>query len=151
MKLTTKSRYGIRCVLALAINQQNNVVSIRAISQHLDLSNKYIESIFSVLKKHQFVTSVRGLKGGYKLAKEPKDINIYDIVSALESTDSIAPRHPHPDVLTRIIRRDLWYRVDVKLKAHLSSITIADIIKQNNGLSNITELDWYKQYYTEEI
>ncbi|MDF9823944.1 Rrf2 family iron-sulfur cluster assembly transcriptional regulator [Breznakia sp. PF5-3] len=146
MKLTTKSRYAVRCCLGLAIFGDEDLISVRSASRHLKLSTKYIENIFLSLKKHHFIESVRGIKGGYRLAKKPEDIDVYSIIVAMENSHTVAPYHKRPDLLARVLRRDLWYRIDQELQEYLTNITIADIIEMNGGMEEIKKLDWYKEF-----
>lgn len=146
LKIITKTRYAIRCVLGLAI-YKDEVLSARIMSQHINLPVKYLEDIFTKLKRNHFIESTRGVKGGYQLAKDPKDITIHNIIMAMENNDSVASKHPHPDVMTRVIRRELWYKIDNDLKSYLSSISIADIIEANGNMERVKTLSWYQQLY----
>lgn len=146
MKLTTKSRYAIRCCLGLAIFRDGDLMSVRSASRHLQLSTKYIENIFMTLKKKHFIESVRGINGGYRLARAPEEITIYSIITAMENSHTVAPYHTQPDLMARVIRRELWYRIDENLKAYLTNLTLADIINQNGGMESIRERDWYKEF-----
>ena len=84
MKLTTKSRYGVRGVFDIAYNSVGLHAQINDISERQRISPRYLEQIFQRLKKHGILGSKRGPKGGYHLLKEPKDITIYDIIIATE-------------------------------------------------------------------
>ena len=86
MKLTTKASYGVRALVNLAICYNKKSLSISQIAQEEDISSIYLEQIFNILKKEKLVKSIRGPKGGYVLAKNPKDIDMYEIVEALEGS-----------------------------------------------------------------
>ena len=147
MKLTTKSRYGVRILLGLAIFADEGVISVRSASAHLQLSTKYIESICIALKKHHFIESVRGINGGYRLAMKKEDISIYNVIVAMEAYDFLAPRHSYPDLLAQVIFRELWYKVDFTVKKYLSDISIADLIEMNGGLEEIKKHEWYQSFF----
>ncbi len=87
MKFTTRSSYGLKALINLA-DRHGEAVPIRYISGKEKLSNMYLEQIFARLKKGGLVKSVRGPKGGYILAKDPAEINIYDVVRILEDNPS---------------------------------------------------------------
>ena len=89
MRLTTKSRYGTRLILDLAINAQTVPVRLSEISKRQGISFKYLEKLIRMLKKAGFVKSMRGPYGGYMLAKATSDISVGDIVRVLEGTDAI--------------------------------------------------------------
>lgn len=98
MRLTTKSRYGTRLILDLALNAKNEPVRLSEISNRQGISLKYLEKLISVLKKTGFVKSMRGPCGGYMLAKPMKDISVGDIVRVLEGSDAITDCTESDDV-----------------------------------------------------
>ena len=89
MRITTKSRYGTRLIIDLAINSQDGPVKLSDISARQGISLKYLEKLIKKLKETGFVKSVRGPKGGYMLAKQMKNISVGDIVKTLEGSVSI--------------------------------------------------------------
>jgi Rrf2 family protein len=84
MKFSTKSTYGLRAMINLAKNWQKGSVSLANIAKEEDISQGYLERLFSSLKKAKLVKSVKGAAGGYKLSGDPKNINVLDIINALE-------------------------------------------------------------------
>ena len=69
MKLSTKGRYGVRAMVFLALNYDGSPVSIKTISQKENLSEYYLEQLFSPLRRANLVRSIRGAQGGYALAR----------------------------------------------------------------------------------
>ncbi|OCN04211.1 hypothetical protein A4S06_03315 [Erysipelotrichaceae bacterium MTC7] len=147
MKLTTKSRYAVRVLIGCAIFEDQGLITVKSASRHLQLSAKYIETIFIELKKANYITSVRGHKGGYKLSIRPEDITIYSVIMAMEPVDGLAPRRDNPDALSRFVYREVWYRAGAELKMFLNDVTIADLIKEKGGIEAIRKTQWYKDYY----
>ncbi len=84
MKLTTKSRYGVRAIFDIAYHAGGLPAQIKDISDRQRISPRYLEQIFQKLKKAGVLGSKRGPKGGYFLLREPREITIYDIVSCTE-------------------------------------------------------------------
>src|SRR5210317_1272756 len=84
MKLTTKSRYGVRAIFDIAYHAGGLPAQIKDISDRQRISPRYLEQIFQKLKKDNILGSKRGPKGGYFLTKEPKDITLYHIITATE-------------------------------------------------------------------
>ncbi|MDF1555137.1 MAG: Rrf2 family transcriptional regulator [Deferrisomatales bacterium] len=84
MKLTTKSRYGVRAIFDIAYHAGGLPAQIKDISDRQRISPRYLEQIFQKLKKAGILGSKRGPKGGYFLLKEPKDITVYDIIACTE-------------------------------------------------------------------
>ena len=86
MKLSTKGRYGLRAIIDLAVNSENEAVCIQSIAQRQGISENYLEQLMRLLKKANIINSVRGAGGGYILAKDPKEISVGDVLRALEGS-----------------------------------------------------------------
>jgi Rrf2 family protein len=84
MKFSTRTTYGLRAMIRLAENNSKDSISIANIAKDENISPKYLERLFASLKKAELIISEKGSNGGYKLAKSPGDIKIYDIVEVLE-------------------------------------------------------------------
>ena len=86
MIFSTRSTYGLRAMINLAKRAKRGSVSLHAIAQEEKISLKYLERLFAGLKKAGLVKAEIGAGGGYKLARPAKQINIYDIIIALEGS-----------------------------------------------------------------
>lgn len=84
MKVTTKSRYGLKAVIEIAKNK-NKPIAVSAISKKEQIAQVYLEQILNKLKKEGVVKSIRGAQGGYVLTKPPEKTSVFDVVNALES------------------------------------------------------------------
>ncbi len=84
MKLSTRSTYGMRALVELGLSGGHGPVSAALIATQHDLSVAYLEQLLHRLKREGIVSSVRGPKGGYCLAKEADDISVGNIVRALD-------------------------------------------------------------------
>lgn len=84
MRLSTKSRYGLRALFDIAYNCGNMPVQIQDISRRQQISPRYLEQIFQSLKRAGILKSKRGPQGGYSLAKKPDAITLLDILNATE-------------------------------------------------------------------
>ncbi|AQQ08691.1 Cysteine metabolism repressor [Sedimentisphaera cyanobacteriorum] len=84
MKLTAKSRYGIRAAIELALRWQKGPVQIKIIAENENISLKYLEQLLTQMKSADLVQSIRGAKGGYYLTKSPEQISLYDIIKVIE-------------------------------------------------------------------
>jgi Rrf2 family protein len=82
-EVPSRVRYALRALTDIG-EGKNEKVSIQEISKNQGISKKYLENIFHQLKNAGILSSVRGPNGGYRLAKDPEKISIYDIVEALE-------------------------------------------------------------------
>src|SRR5512138_2043356 len=84
MRLSTKSRYGLRALFDIAYNSGNLPAQIQDISRRQQISPRYLEQIFQSLKRGGILKSKRGPQGGYMLAKAPDQITVADILRATE-------------------------------------------------------------------
>ena len=84
MKLTSKGRYAVMALADLAKFNSSNPVSLRDISLRQGISLDFLEQIFSKLKNHNIVKSIRGSNGGYILNKNPFEIKIANILNAVD-------------------------------------------------------------------
>ncbi|PIP80882.1 MAG: Fe-S cluster assembly transcriptional regulator IscR [Gammaproteobacteria bacterium CG22_combo_CG10-13_8_21_14_all_40_8] len=133
MKLTTKGRYAVTAILDVALRQKSGPISLADISSRQDISLSYLEQLFSKLKKHQLVKSVRGPGGGYLLGKSPVDINIAEIILAVnEPLDATRCRGKGNcrDGET-CLTHHLWQDLSHQIQNFLTSITLANLLERS--------------------
>jgi Rrf2 family iron-sulfur cluster assembly transcriptional regulator len=88
MKLSTKGRYAMVALVDLAMQRDSTLSSLAEISKRQDISLPYLEQLFVKLRRAGLVESVRGPGGGYRLARQPNDIRVADVLSAVDETVS---------------------------------------------------------------
>ncbi|MHC4060589.1 MAG: RrF2 family transcriptional regulator [Planctomycetota bacterium] len=131
MKLSTRTRYGIRAILEIAANHGKGPLQTRIIAQRQNISVKYLEQLMAVLKSGGFVRSIRGSKGGYTLAKPPHQIRISELFNALEGpivTVECVDDESYCANAADCIARQLWTQVQKAIENVLQSITLQDLI-----------------------
>ena len=84
MKLNTKSRYAVMALADMSNFSRKNPVSLRDISLRQNISLLYLDQIFLKLKKNDIVKSIRGTNGGYILNKDPREIKLSEIFTAID-------------------------------------------------------------------
>jgi Rrf2 family protein len=133
MQLTTRSRYGLRMLLDIAINGGNGPVRIQDIAERRKISVKYLEQLIRELKKGGFIHSKRGPKGGHVLARTPAEIKIGDVVRILEGrpalTECVSDEKVCP-ISSDCVARRIWERATQSVFRELDSITLADMLDQ---------------------
>lgn len=82
--ISTKSKYGIRALLYMALQGNEEKISIKEIAEKENISGRYLEQIFSTLKQGGIVKSLKGASGGYIFSKEIKTIKIKELIELLE-------------------------------------------------------------------
>lgn len=138
MKVSTKGRYGLRAMIELAKKEEAGAVPLRVIAERQGISEQYLEQLFVNLRQNNLVKSVRGAHGGYLLKGSAKDINIGDIIRALEG-----PVAPVECVIERgncehdnsCVARILWEKVRDSINEVLDSMTLEEL-KQKAYIQN---------------
>ncbi len=131
VRLSTKSRYGTRMLLDMAQHYNQGPVQLGEIAKRQEISVKYLEQIIIPLKKARLVESVRGPKGGHRLARRPEEITIAEIVSLLEDSSSLVECVEDSEVCQRSATcptRLIWKEASEALFDKLKSITLADLL-----------------------
>jgi Rrf2 family cysteine metabolism transcriptional repressor len=142
MKLSTRSRYGLRAVLELAIDYGNKPMQIKTIADREDISSKYLEQLMSTLKSAGLVRSIRGPKGGYLLAKAPAEIKLSDVFLALEGPLITTECIEHPEFCVRCtdcVTRQVWAEIHFAMMNVLDSQTMEDLVARTQKGSKVAD------------
>lgn len=140
MKLSTRSRYGVRLMLNMAENFGQGVTKLSQIAQRQGISQKYLEQIIIPLKKARYVKSIRGGKGGHMLAKPPEEITVGEIVALLEGGSDLIDCAENPDACDRsedCMTRTIWQEAATAMFDKLNAITLADLLKNHCAMDEI--------------
>lgn len=138
MKLSSRTRYGMRAILELAKEYGNAPLQIKTIADREDISNKYLEQLIAMLKAAGLVRSIRGPRGGYLLAKPPSEIMLKEVFVTLEGPMVPAECLEHPEFCPRCmdcVTRDIWYELQGAIDGVLESVTLADLVEKTQGSS----------------
>ncbi len=131
MKISTKARYGIKALIDLAIHSSTDHVALKAIAERQNISERYLEQVFAQLRKSGLVKSVKGPQGGYLLAIAPDKTSLYEIITALEGCDTFSESDVNAvlDAADQVVDSMLWQPLDLKIAAHLKSVTLNVLIE----------------------
>lgn len=133
MKLSTRTRYGIRAIIELAQYDGKRPLQLKTIADRQEISVKYLEQLMGLLRAAGFVRSVRGSRGGYILGRQPDQIRISEIFRCLEGPVTTTECTANEDYCHRAadcVARELWMEVEAAIHTVLDSITLADLTKQ---------------------
>jgi len=136
MKLSTRTRYGIRAVIELAQHEGNRPLQLKAIAERQGISVKYLEQLMSLLRSSGFVRSIRGSKGGYVLARLPEQIRLSEVFRCLEGPVATAECTEDRDYCSRAAdcaAREVWMQVEEAIQRVLGSITLADLVHRTQN------------------
>ncbi len=89
MKLSTRSKYGLRAIFSLARQDPRHPISLHTLALANNIPFKYLERVFTLLRRSGIVAAQAGKTGGYFLARSPKDITLGEVIRTLDGT--IAP------------------------------------------------------------
>lgn len=131
MKVNTKVRYGLRAILQVADAWGREPVPVSAISQTQEISGKYLEQVIGALRRAELVISRKGVRGGYTLARDPKDISLWEIITALDSQTALVDCVLEPEVCDRsddCLTRSIWTLLSRRMEEFWSSFTLADLL-----------------------
>jgi Rrf2 family protein len=135
MKLSTRSRYGVRILVDLARHKHQGPVQIGEISKRQDISVKYLEQLIRPLKQAKLVESVRGPKGGHMLSKNPEEITLGQIVRLFEGQSDLVECVSNPEICNMADDcqvRLAWKDATRVLYEKLDSTSIADLLAGNH-------------------
>jgi len=136
MKLNSRSRYAVMALADIASFNRQNPVSLRDISLRQNISLVYLEQIFSKLKKNNIVKSIRGTKGGYVLTKDPEQIKLSNIFSAVdEKIKTLQCKRESKKgcngKLTKCITHNLWDDLEMHINDFFDKKNLGDLLKNN--------------------
>lgn len=126
MRITTKGRYSLRALLYLSMHADARNVPLTEIATCEDISQGYLESIFSSLRKAGLVMACQGLRGGYRLNCDPQKVTVKEVLMAAEGECSEPRESGAP--LRAFINKMVWERADESVEEFLASITLQDVI-----------------------
>jgi Rrf2 family protein len=134
MKISTKGTYGLEAVVDMVLHTSaGGHVSLKDIALRTGVSEAYMLQIFMILKKAQVVTSVRGAKGGYMLARDASKVTVGEVLRALEGpfapVECVEKNTQKPCARFDIcVTKSVWAGIMDALDHLTDSITIEDLI-----------------------
>jgi Rrf2 family iron-sulfur cluster assembly transcriptional regulator len=135
MRLTTKGRFAVTAMLDLALRGGKNPVTLAGISERQDISLSYLEQLFSRLRRHELVESVRGPGGGYYLARALDDVSVADIIRAvdepIDATQCGGKENCHDE--HRCLTHDLWVGLNAHIYDYLDNVTLASLVAKQDA------------------
>ena len=138
MKLSTKGRYGLRAFIDLAVCGETQPVSLNSIAERQEISISYLEQLMAKLKKAGLVKSVRGVHGGYIIAKPADEISVGEVLRALEG--DLIPvecagiddkQKTHCTSSPQCVSKIVWKRINDSINDTVDSIFIGELVKES--------------------
>ncbi len=133
MKISTRTRYGIRATVELALHYNQGPLQLRIMAERQGISVKYLEQLVAVLRSGGIVRSMRGARGGYLLAKAPDQVRVSDVFHCLEGEVATTECVASKDLCARsndCVTRQLWVDVEAAVNQVLESVTLQDLVER---------------------
>ncbi|HPT86822.1 MAG TPA: Rrf2 family transcriptional regulator [Bacillota bacterium] len=144
MKISTRGRYGLRAMLDLAVFSRGEHVALNAIAERQNISENYLEQVFSILRKAGLVRSVKGAQGGYTLAMEPAQVTVGMILRALEGELAVVDEENSGEgvesAMLSCLQSNVWDPINASMNQVADSISLQDLV---DSFNNINEAPMY--------
>ena len=132
MKISTKGRYAVRLMLDLSEHYTEGYIALKDVADRQEISKKYLEQIIPYLNRGQLLMTNRGHQGGYKLAKHPSEITIFEVLTCAEG--DLAPvsclqQGAEPcDRRGECLTFPIWDGLNKLVSDYLKGITLQDVL-----------------------
>ena len=139
MKISTRGRYGLRVMVALARRYGGSPMTAAALSEEQNISLKYLESILAALSKAGLVETRRGASGGHAISKPPERCTVGEVLRALEGSLNFVECLDRPELCARreeCRTYSVWKRMSDAAAAVADATTLADLIEEENSADN---------------
>ena len=134
MKLSTKGRYAMVALVDLALQEENELMSLTAISKRQDISLPYLEQLFVKLRRAGLVESVRGPGGGYRLARDCSRIRVSEVLAAVDET--VDAMHTGAGASGAVsgsraqsLANRVWEGLSAQVYVYLHQVRLSDVVK----------------------
>ena len=156
MRLSTKSRYGLRALFDIAYNSGTLPAQIQDITRRQEISPRYLEQIFQSFKKAGILKSKRGPKGGYYLARSPEEITVKEILQAAEGDIALVECVNDKGAKKKKgvcqfdggrVTQTVWQEAGEKLNDFFASLTLKTLCERGQALGVKREQDHRFVYF----
>jgi Rrf2 family protein len=137
MKISTKGRYALRVMVDLGLHNNGEYIALKDIAARQNIAIKYMEQIVSALGRAGYLDSMRGSNGGHKLAKDPSDINVGDILRTVEGSLALASVECSAKtegiecpMVNECATATFWQGLDKVVGEYIDSFTLQDLLGQ---------------------
>ena len=129
MIISSKGKYGLVALMDICLYSRSEAVTLKSVSKRQDISEMYLEQIFSILKKGGIINSKKGAQGGYFLARKPKDITVGEILNILEGYLKIVSPSEEKNDIECFMQKKIWNNINRQIETYFNSITLEELVK----------------------
>ena len=138
MEISNKSEYALLALLELASRYASGEsLQIRQMAVLQDIPNRYLEQLLATLRRGGLIKSIRGAKGGYVLAREPRKITLLEAWSCIEGVDAVTAKvEQNAKTLETQIIQEVWQEARQAANAVLANYTLQDLCDRRSTRQN---------------
>lgn len=146
MRISTKTAYGLRALLELALHQREGPIALKDIARRQELPLAYLERLIAPLVSAGIVRTKRGIRGGIYLVKEPGELKLSEVIRILEGSTAPLECVDDPNACSRAdfcAARDLWREVKRAVDRVLTATTLQDLAERQRQKDQLKAAMYY--------
>jgi len=134
VKLSNKGRYGVRALFDIAFHGEGGSAQIKDIAERQAIPTRFLEQIFQELKRASLVSSKRGPRGGYQLARAAREISVGDVIRALEGPITVYAAAEDVtdagDLASIAVTEGAFHDLSQRISACFDGVTLEDLCER---------------------
>jgi Rrf2 family protein len=138
MQISTRGRYGLRAMVDLATYGVDEYVALNNIAERQNISESYLEQLFSALRKGGVVKSIKGSQGGYALVAQPAQITVGAVLRLLEgklfTASEVSIPESESSTIEYCLSVNVWEKINANICIIVDSITLEDLVESYHNL-----------------
>lgn len=129
MIISSKGKYGLVALMDICLYSGSEAVTLKSVSKRQNISERYLEQIFSILRKGGIITSKKGAQGGYFLARTAADITVGKILNILEGDLKIVSPSEERNDIECFMQKNIWNNINRQIEEYFDSVTLEALVK----------------------
>ena len=129
MIISSKGKYGLVALMDNCLYSGSEAVTLKSVSKRQNISERYLEQIFSILRKGGIITSKKGAQGGYFLARTAADITVGEILNILEGDLKIVSPSEERNDIECFMQKNIWNNINRQIEEYFDSVTLEALVK----------------------
>ena len=129
MIISSKGKYGLVALMDICLYSGSEAVTLKSVSKRQNISERYLEQIFSILRKGGIITSKKGAQGGYFLARTAADITVGEILNVLEGDLKIVSPSEERNDIECFMQKNIWNNINRQIEEYFDSVTLEALVK----------------------
>ena len=129
MIISSKGKYGLVALMDIWLYSGSEAVTLKSVSKRQNISERYLEQIFSILRKGGIITSKKGAQGGYFLARTAADITVGEILNILEGDLKIVSPSEERNDIECFMQKNIWNNINRQIEEYFDSVTLEALVK----------------------